>query len=129
MARIYFYSDEGELLDVEISPNYPEISIGRQAACEIRSAGQSVSRRHARVYFDQGQYILQDLNSSNGTFYAGERLPAGDSAVLEDDALFACGQFELRLAYDEADLLMAEQGWEPPAAAIAPPPPPQGWVD
>ena len=49
-----------------------------------------LSRRHAHVFYEQGEIFVEDLGSTNGTFVDGTRLE--ESAVrLEDGALLAFG--------------------------------------
>jgi len=48
-----------------------ETLIGRDSRSDIRIAGSFVSARHARIYSREGQYWLEDLNSTNGTFLNG----------------------------------------------------------
>jgi hypothetical protein len=49
------------------------VSIGRTPDNEIAIELPEVSRRHARLAFTEGGYVLQDLNSNNGTYVNGER--------------------------------------------------------
>ncbi|MEL7500068.1 MAG: SpoIIE family protein phosphatase [Planctomycetota bacterium] len=44
------------------------VIIGRHPECEVQIDDGSVSRQHAKITYDQGQYYIQDLNSRNGTF-------------------------------------------------------------
>ena len=46
--------------------------IGREESCDIPVLDSSVSRNHASIAFESGQYILRDHGSSNGTFVNGE---------------------------------------------------------
>ncbi|MEE4172874.1 MAG: FHA domain-containing protein [Xanthomonadales bacterium] len=47
----------------------PSWTLGRGADCELRFDHDTVSRRHARLAVDsQGQWTLEDLDSSNGTW-------------------------------------------------------------
>ena len=48
--------------------------IGREAGCEVELAGAGVSRRHAEVSRDGGEWIVRDLQSSNGLFVEGRRV-------------------------------------------------------
>ena len=53
---------------------------------------ETVSRRHARLIFRDGGWILQDLNSTNGTRLNGRyvgrcRLRPGDQLALGDQLL------------------------------------------
>ncbi|HET7295095.1 MAG TPA: FHA domain-containing protein, partial [Vicinamibacteria bacterium] len=49
------------------------VTIGRTPDNEISIELPEVSRRHARLTFSEGGYVLQDLNSNNGTYVNGER--------------------------------------------------------
>ena len=50
--------------------------IGREAGCEIQLDNVRVSRRHAEVLRLRGQWIIRDLQSSNGLFVDGARVDA-----------------------------------------------------
>lgn len=47
--------------------------IGRFADNEICLEDNALSRLHARVFFENGEFVLEDLNSANGTFLADPR--------------------------------------------------------
>jgi hypothetical protein len=50
--------------------------IGRDAGCEVQLIAGPVSRRHAEVAFERGQWLVRALRSSNGLFADGERVEA-----------------------------------------------------
>ena len=52
MARITYIGDAGESLEITVGPEAPDVMIGRHRTCGIRTANQSVSRQHARLFFD-----------------------------------------------------------------------------
>jgi hypothetical protein len=58
---------------VELS--FAEIYVGRAVECAIRTDDPLVSRRHARIYFQNGAYIIEDLGSANGIFVGDNRTP------------------------------------------------------
>ncbi len=147
MAIITFISDEGVETTYRVGEAEPDIVIGRHRTCNIRTSNQSVSRYHARIFFDGNAYYLQDNESVNGTFYENERLGPGDPVMLEDGKYLLCGNFELRFDYDDDDHARLDGGYEealpeedpdstrfsdqygdgyydPPAAPPPPPPPP-----
>jgi hypothetical protein len=64
-----------------------ELVIGRAGACDIALGDATVSRRHARLIFRDGGWIVQDLASTNGTRVNGLlvgrcRLQPGDRLGL-----------------------------------------------
>jgi len=42
-------------------------TIGRTSGNDLVISGRTVSRQHARLWFDSGRWILEDLHSANGT--------------------------------------------------------------
>lgn len=48
--------------------------IGRDVHCEIHLDDTETSRTHAEIQFVDGNYMLRDLDSSNGTFVNGSRI-------------------------------------------------------
>ncbi len=48
--------------------------LGRDSHCEIHLEDSEASRTHAEIDFVNGQYLLRDLGSSNGTFVNGKRI-------------------------------------------------------
>jgi len=49
--------------------------IGRSEKCDIVINSSHISRRHARIFLtSDGQWFVEDLGSSNGTFVNGERV-------------------------------------------------------
>jgi len=71
-------------------------TIGRLRRCEITVTDDSVSRYHARITYKDGHYILQDLESRNGTYVDGKRIT--DAVILTEGNHIAVGgeifQFE-----------------------------------
>jgi DNA-binding response OmpR family regulator len=51
-----------------------DMIIGREEGCDIVLPARQVSRNHARIRRSDGQHILQDLGSKNGTFVNGQEL-------------------------------------------------------
>jgi hypothetical protein len=50
--------------------------IGRDETADISLQDPEMSRRHVRVSWQEGRYILEDLNSTNGTFLNDTRVTA-----------------------------------------------------
>ena len=59
--------------------------IGREPGCDVELRDAQVSRRHAEVSDDAGQWVVRDLQSSNGLFVDGRRTdaaPIGDGVTI-----------------------------------------------
>jgi hypothetical protein len=51
-----------------------ELLVGRHVACDVVVGHSSVSRKHARLSFRDGHWVLRDLDSTNGTRVNGKRV-------------------------------------------------------
>jgi pSer/pThr/pTyr-binding forkhead associated (FHA) protein len=81
----------------------PEITIGRDPACECPLKEDTVSARHARLSHHHGQWWLEDLDSTNGTSLNQERLST-PTVVISGDRI-GCGKTRLTVALS-GDMLM-----------------------
>ena len=66
--------------------------IGRHRSCDLVISADTVSRRHAELFFREGGWVLVDLDSTNGTFINGARvwrthLLPGDLVALGGERL------------------------------------------
>ena len=77
-------ADGGIFPDVDLDSDDPEAK---------------VSRRHARITFSEGKYLLEDLGSTNGTFInRGKRLSPGTRQPLNDGDEIIVGKTFLRFS-------------------------------
>ncbi len=75
-----------------------EIAIGREAGSEVFVDDVEVSRQHARLMSQFGDYVLEDLDSTNGTFVNGQRI-TGQRILKPGDTVFL-GE-NISLSYEE----------------------------
>ncbi|MGA0848884.1 MAG: FHA domain-containing protein [Chthoniobacterales bacterium] len=87
-----------------------KLSIGRLGDNDVQLEEGSVSSRHAEIAVEDGQVILRDLGSTNGTFLNGEQV-TGEHPLNEGDEIYFGG---VRSVFMEPIGAAAE-----PAAAIA----------
>lgn len=73
----------------------PEITVGRDPACELHLDSEIVSARHARFSFHHSQWWLEDLQSTNGTQLNGEPLTTPTVVIVGD--IVTCGGIRLSL--------------------------------
>ena len=118
-----------------------EILIGREPASTLQIDSPSVSRKHARLTFQNHQYLLEDLGSSNGTFVNGERI--SKSWSLKNGDMISFGRM-IQLEYQaalppvsatliEGELPLVggtiiEEALHQPQAPIQPPPAPSSEI-
>jgi pSer/pThr/pTyr-binding forkhead associated (FHA) protein len=105
-----------------------QLTIGRDSTNEIVINDAEVSRRHARLTFQGGKYVLEDLGSTNGTFVNGQRL-AGPR-VLKPGEVVSFGE-QIVLVFEASNFDPGATVVSPRAAAVpsiqrplTPPPPP-----
>jgi pSer/pThr/pTyr-binding forkhead associated (FHA) protein len=111
-----------------------QIDVGRDSTNEIVINDAEISRRHARLTFQGGKYVLEDLGSTNGTFVNGQRL-AGPR-VLKPGEVVSFGEqivmiFEATVSPDAGATVVSPRAAAVPSASrplMQPPPPPVEYV-
>jgi pSer/pThr/pTyr-binding forkhead associated (FHA) protein len=105
------YFDEAGLQGQVLIPRDQTLSVGRKAAAALRLVDHGISGVHAAFGWEDGQLVVRDLGSTNGTWYQGERV---SQAALVDDDVVRLGLLPLRVRIFEANA-------EPPIAHDASP--------
>jgi pSer/pThr/pTyr-binding forkhead associated (FHA) protein len=62
-----------------------ELRIGRDDTCEIQLNDETVSNQHARLWFRNKQWWIEDLLSTNGTFLNDERIESPTILISGDE--------------------------------------------
>ncbi len=70
-----------------------ETVIGRDAGCDLCLPSSRISRRHCIITETDGEYSIRDLDSRNGTWVNGVRLPL---SPIHDGDLIRLGQTNVR---------------------------------
>jgi pSer/pThr/pTyr-binding forkhead associated (FHA) protein len=78
-----------------------EVRVGRDTNCDLSMMDETMSAHHARLIHHHGQWWLEDLNSTNGTFLNHERLNTPAVIITGDE--FKCGNtvFGIRVEVDD----------------------------
>lgn len=97
MAQFQFVMRSGPTPGVTFPLEGDQLTIGRDSSNGVAINDAEVSRRHARLNFQGGKYVLEDLGSTNGTFVNGQRL-AGP-VVLKPGDVVSLGE-QIVLMYD-----------------------------
>lgn len=101
-----------------------DMTLGREPGNEITINDAEVSRKHARLFFQSGTYMIEDLGSTNGTFINNQRL-MGPHALRAGEIVSFGEQisctYEAISEEDPNATMIASRDMGVPAA---PPPPP-----
>lgn len=79
----------------------PEIMIGRDPNCDLAIIDEALSAHHARLAHHHGQWWLEDLDSTNGTFLNREKL--NTPAVVITGDKFKCGNTVFGIQVEDSD--------------------------
>ena len=71
------------------------ILLGRSGDCTVPLRDSYASNRHARIYHSDGQWFIEDLNSTNGTFIGNNRISTAQ--LLEPGMVVRIGQTTMEL--------------------------------
>ena len=88
MSQFQFVMRSGPTPGVTFPLEGDQLTIGRDSSNGVAINDAEVSRRHSRLTFQGGKYVIEDLGSTNGTFKNGQRqagpvvLKAGDVVSL-----------------------------------------------
>jgi signal transduction histidine kinase len=79
------------------------VTLGRQSQCDIVLSDSMVSRNHLRIEQIEGEWWVEDLGSSHGTYFKDERITrlkweAGTTIRLADGAYYLALRTEAALA-------------------------------
>jgi pSer/pThr/pTyr-binding forkhead associated (FHA) protein len=94
-AHLVLRSDSGEVIQ-DYTLDKLEMSIGRAPGSDILlSKDKLTSRRHATLRYENGEYMLRDERSANGTFVNGQQLEELTPRTLRDGDHVGIGEHEL----------------------------------
>jgi pSer/pThr/pTyr-binding forkhead associated (FHA) protein len=129
MAQFQFVMRSGPTPGVTFPLEGDQLTIGRDASNGVAINDAEVSRKHSRLSFQGGKYVVEDLGSTNGTFVNGQRLSG--PVVLKPGDVVSLGE-QIVLMYDainsDPGATMAAPRRSarvepPPAPSYAPPAP------
>jgi len=95
MLKILLKLKDTELKTIE--SDKPEITIGRSKKNDIHLNNLGISKKHARIVRKEGHYIIEDLQSTNGTFLLEEQI---QRALLSGNDIVTIGKYSLVISYN-----------------------------
>jgi pSer/pThr/pTyr-binding forkhead associated (FHA) protein len=91
---------EGNAQAREFDLDLPAV-IGRSRSTDLTLGHPLISRRHCEVFDADGQLMLRDLGSLNGTFVGGDRL-GSEAVTIQNGARFTVGPVTFEAQYRRA---------------------------
>ena len=67
---------------------HPDVDLGIRGGLEL-----GVSRRHAAIFLEDGNFFLEDLGSTNGTIVNRERIQTGERIEINEGDIIFLGRF------------------------------------
>lgn len=105
MPKLIFNDPETDHeVTLTLGDSQPEVTVGRNPGNTLRVNNPSISRRHAKIVWENGEVTLYDLDSSNGCYVNGNRVR---SQVLADGDRLRIGEFPV-VFVDETDSATSE---------------------
>lgn len=96
-------SNDNSVLKRRFELEEDPVVIGRHPECDIHIDDGSVSRKHAEVIFDGGQYYVRDLNSRNGTYLNNQSI-TGTTKLYDQSEIRICDvTFTFAISEDKDD--------------------------
>ncbi len=87
-----------ELKELVIPLENGEQTVGRDQSNSVCVPHKKISRRHLRIFPDSGEWVVEDLGSTNGVLVNGEKK---DTARLKSGDVVKIGALSFRFEVDE----------------------------
>ena len=97
MLNLHYQDDKQNNRHMSLSQ---PLVIGRALDCDIVLKDLLSSRMHVRFYMEDGDYIIEDLGSSNGSFLNGRRLL--ERTVVQNGDVLSIGQSKFYVRASES---------------------------
>lgn len=95
---------------IDLAPLGGELHIGRDSRNDIQIPLPFFSSQHLRIFTEGNQWYAEDLGSTNGTLYRGQRLKAGTRTRWEVGEPLIVQDLELTLNQESPHITLAHTG-------------------
>jgi EAL domain-containing protein (putative c-di-GMP-specific phosphodiesterase class I) len=96
LADVSSHATKNDLIAIESSP----FSVGRKPGCSLQLNARTVSGHHADLLVQDGNLVLVDRGSTNGTFVNGQRVTV--PTILGEDTLIQFADVPFRVRRNQA---------------------------
>ncbi len=126
-AQFQFVMRSGPTPGATFALEGDQLTIGRDSSSGVAINDAEISRKHAKLNFQGGKYVIEDLGSTNGTFVNGQRLVS--AVVLKSGDVVSFGE-QIVLMYESlasdpgATMISARKNLSHPISTPVPAPAP-----
>lgn len=100
----------------EVPFDRPSITIGRKPSNDLSFNRAEISGSHAAFVFENNEYFVMDLGSTNGTLLNGAQLVAREKYSLQDKDLITVSPYTIQFVVEDESMdTMIEVSAQPPA--------------
>lgn len=93
------------------------ISVGRDPGNDIQIPLTTVSRKHSRIFYELGDFFLEDLGSTHGTSHNGKKLATREKRLLRDGDQITVMTFHITFKTTMGSILDRQPGEKTEALA------------
>ncbi|MEL6189775.1 MAG: FHA domain-containing protein, partial [Myxococcota bacterium] len=86
------------------------VTLGRDPSNDIQVPLTTVSRHHARLFFERGDYFLEDLGSTHGTKHNDRTLDKGEKRLLRAGDRITIVSFHIEFSVTKASPMDRQPG-------------------
>jgi pSer/pThr/pTyr-binding forkhead associated (FHA) protein len=86
----------GDKVGTEIALSGRQLTIGRAGDSDLIVDDEYASTHHAKLVFINGEWLIQDLDSTNGTFLDGQKISTPQTVSMNTPVRIGQTTFELR---------------------------------
>ncbi|CAB4638596.1 unannotated protein [freshwater metagenome] len=86
----------GDKLGTEIALSGRQLTIGRASDSDLIVDDEYASTHHAKLVFINGDWLIQDLDSTNGTFLDGQKISTPMPVFMDGQVRVGQTTFQLR---------------------------------
>lgn len=86
----------GDKAGAEIALSGRQLTIGRAGDSDLIVDDEYASTHHAKLVFINGEWLIQDLDSTNGTFLEGQKVSTPQTVSMNAQVRVGQTTFELR---------------------------------
>ena len=98
------------MMNLTLPAGRDEIVIGRGDAADVRIAGRTASRVHARLRRGENGWLVEDAGSRTGTFLNGMRLTTPTAVTAEDELMMGGETYRLKLPDENGRMIEWSNG-------------------